>query len=90
VHDRLVRPGRLSLHRFAELFSSGPAHAFGLPGGTLATGSPGDVTIFDPAARWSVNPGSFRSLSRNTPFAGFELTGRCAATIVGGRIAWRA
>jgi len=90
VYDRLVAAGRLSLKRFAELFSAGPARAFGLPGGTLAPGAPGDVTVFDPSARWTVDPASFRSLSRNTPFGGWALTGRPAATVVGGRIAWRA
>jgi dihydroorotase len=90
VHDRLVRTGRLSVPRFAEVFSAGPARAFGLAGGSLAPGSPGDVTLFDPAARWTVDPGSFRSLSRNTPFAGWELMGRPAATVVGGRLVWRA
>jgi dihydroorotase len=90
VHDRLVVAGRLSLQRFAQLFSAGPARAFGLPGGMLAPGAPGDVTLFDPSARWTVDPASFRSLSRNTPFGGWKLTGRPAATIVGGRIAWRA
>ncbi len=90
VYDRLVTKGRLSLRRFAELFSRGPARAFGLPGGSLAPGSPADVTLFDPAARWTVEPASFRSLSRNTPFTGWELTGRPVATVVGGRIAWRA
>jgi len=89
VHDRLVKPGRLTLARFVELFSAGPARCFRLPGGTLTPGSPGDVTLFDPAARWTVDPALFRSLSRNTPFAGWELTGRPAATVVAGRIVWR-
>lgn len=90
VFDRLVRPGRLTLARFAEVFSAGPARCFGLPGGSLAAGAPADVTLFDPSAAWRVEPASFRSLSRNSPFAGWELTGRPAATIVGGRIVWRA
>ena len=38
VYDRLVSRGKLSLERFAALFSAGPAKAFGLPGGTLAAG----------------------------------------------------
>lgn len=90
VHDRLVAPGRLSLRRFAELFSVGPAKAFGLPGGTLAPGSPGDVTLFDPQKRWTVDPAGFVSLGRSTPFAGWELLGAPAATIVGGRVVWSA
>jgi len=89
VHDRLVRRGRLSLTAFARAFSAGPAKAFGLPGGSLARGSPANVTLFDPEARWSVDPSRFESLSRNTPFAGWELVGLPAATIVEGRIVWR-
>jgi dihydroorotase len=87
--DRLVAPGRLSVTRFAELFSAGPARAFGLPGGTLTPGSPADVTIFDPARRWTVDPSRFASLGRSTPFAGWDLVGAPAATVVGGRVVWR-
>jgi dihydroorotase len=90
VHDRLVCSGRLPLERFAFLFSTGPARAFSLPGGTLAPGAPADVTVFDPNARWTVEPRAFRSLSRNTAFAQWEAIGRPAATIVGGRVVWRA
>lgn len=89
VHDRLVRRGKLSLAGFVRAFSAGPAKAFGLPGGTLVPGSPANVTLFDPEARWAVDPARFESLSRNTPFAGWELIGRPAATIVEGRVAWR-
>lgn len=89
VYDALVRTGRLSLRRFAELFSAGPASAFGLPGGTLAPGGPADATLFDPERRWTVDPSRFESLSRNTPFAGRELAGAPAATVVGGRVVWR-
>lgn len=89
VHDRLVTTGKLSLARFAEVFSAGPARAFGLPGGTLAPGSPANLTLFDPTSRWTVEPSRFESLSRNTPFAGWELVGVVAATIVEGRIVWK-
>jgi len=89
VHDRLVAKGKLSLTRFAQVFSAGPAKAFGLPGGTLSPGSPADVTVFDPQRRWTVDPSGFLSLSRNTPFAGWDLTGAPAATIVAGTIVWR-
>src|SRR5262249_32663212 len=52
VWDRLVAPGKLEVARFASLFSAGPARAFALPGGTLAPGSPADVTLFDPKRAW--------------------------------------
>lgn len=89
VHDRFVVSGRLPLSRFVELFSTGPARAFGLPGGTLTPGSPADVTLFDPAGRSTVDPSRFVSLGRSTPFAGWELVGRPAGTIVGGAVVWK-
>ena len=89
VYDGLVAGGKLTLSRFAEVFSAGPAKAFGLPGGTLSVGSPADITLFDPKRRWKVASANFLSLSRNTPFEGREMTGAPAATIVGGRVIWR-
>jgi dihydroorotase len=69
--------------------SLNPARAFGLPGGTLAEGSPADVTVLDPEMRWTVNAADFLSLSRNTPFGGWELRGRAAATVVGGEVVFQ-
>ena len=89
VFDRLVARGRLPLERFAALFSAGPAKAFGLPGGTLTVGSPADVTLFDPEARWKVDPQRFVSKGRSTPFAGWELVGAPVATIVAGTVVWQ-
>ena len=64
--------------------------ALGLPGGTLAEGGPGDVTILDLEREVVVEPRKFRSRSRNCPFAGWELTGAAAATVVGGEVKYRA
>jgi dihydroorotase len=89
VHDRLVARGRLALERFVWLLTAGPARALGLPGGTLSAGSPADVTLFDPQARWKVDPEKFLSKGRSTPFAGWELIGAPAATIVAGRVVWQ-
>jgi dihydroorotase len=89
VYDRLVRTGRLSLRRFAEVFSSGPARALDLPGGTLALGAPANVTLFDPQCRWRVQASRFESLSRNTPFEGWDCVGAPAATVVEGRLVWK-
>jgi len=83
--DRLVRPGVIGLPRLVELLSSGPARVFGLPGGTLVPGSPGDVTIFDPERKVTVSAARFRSRARNTPFDGWKLRGAPVLTIVGGR-----
>ncbi|HEX6938289.1 MAG TPA: dihydroorotase [Longimicrobiales bacterium] len=85
----LVEPGVIDLARLVERMSCAPARAFRLPGGTLRTGSPADVTVFDPTEEWTVDPEAFVSKSRNTPFAGWTLRGRAVYTIVGGRIVWK-
>jgi dihydroorotase len=86
----LLRPGVLSLPQMVEAMSCRPARVFNLPGGTLAPGALGDVTVFDPDRRWVVHPGAFRSKGRNTPYAGMELVGQARLTVVGGRIVFRA
>ncbi|MDD5306499.1 MAG: dihydroorotase [Deltaproteobacteria bacterium] len=82
---QLVEEGVLTPPRLVEVMSCAPARAFGLPGGTLAPGSIADVTLIDPAARHVVDPSTFCSKGRNTPFAGRRLPGRAVRTIVAGR-----
>jgi dihydroorotase len=81
---RLVVPKRLTLPELIRRMSTEPARVFHLPGGTLRRGAAADVVVFDPAARWMVDPARFHSKSRNTPFGGHELQGRVERTIVGG------
>jgi len=88
--DRLVGAGLLELPQLVALFSTNPARVLGLPGGTLAPGSPADITLLDLAKRRTVDAGRFESRSRNTPFGGWALRGWPAMTIVGGRVAWKA
>lgn len=88
--EHLVRPGRLGLVRLIELLTSGPARVLGLPGGTLAPGSPADVTVIDLERAATIEPRSFRSKSRNTPFGGWPVTGGAVLTIVAGRVVFEA
>jgi dihydroorotase len=88
---KLHREHKIPLTHIVELFTAGPARVFDLRGrGSLARGSFADVTIFDPKKRWTFEVAKSRSLSHNTPFDGWQLTGKVVATIVGGKIAYRA
>jgi len=88
---KLHREHKISLARIVELFTAGPARVFDLRGrGSLGRGSFADVTIFDPKARWKFDAANSHSLSRNTPFDGYQLTGKVIATIVRGNIVYRA
>jgi dihydroorotase len=86
--DRLVRPGIITLSRMVELLSSRPARILKVEGGTLAKGARADVTLLDLERPFRVEPQSFLSKGKSTPFAGWELTGRAVRTIVGGTTVW--
>jgi dihydroorotase len=82
---RLHVAKRVPLRRIVELFTAGPARCFDFRGrGSLARGSFGDVTIFDPKKKWTFEATKSRSKSKNTPFDGWAMTGKVMATIVGG------
>jgi dihydroorotase len=88
---KLHREHRIPLTRVVELFTAGPARVFDLPHrGSLAKGDFADVTIFDPKKRWTFEAAKSRSLSHNTPFDGWQFTGKVAATIVDGKIVYQA
>ena len=86
----LVAPGTIDYPTLVEKMSVAPARIFRLPGGTLRRGAPADVTVFDPAREWVVDPSRFVSKGRNSPWAGRTLTGRVLYTLVDGRLVHRA
>jgi dihydroorotase len=80
---------KLTLWRIVELLSTNPAKIFGLTGrGTLAKGAHADVTVFDPKKKWTFDASRSLSKSRNTPFDGWNFTGRAVATVVGGKMVY--
>jgi dihydroorotase len=88
---KLHRDHKISLSRIVELLTAGPARVFDLRGrGSLARGNHADVTIFDPKKKWTFEAAKSQSLSHNTPFDGWQFTGKVVATIVGGKVVYRA
>jgi dihydroorotase len=87
--DRLVHTGRIGLARMVELLSTNPARILKVPGGRLDEGAPADITVLAPDLAVTVESATQRSLSKNMPFEGWTLRGGVAATIVGGRLAYR-
>jgi dihydroorotase len=87
---KLHREQKIPLPRIVELFTAGPARVFDLRGrGSLVRGNFADVTIFDPKKRWTFEAARSRSLSHNTPFDGWQFTGKVVATIVSGKFVFR-
>jgi dihydroorotase len=85
----LVETGLIDLPTLIQRMSATPARIFNLPGGTLKRGATADVVVLDPAAEWVVEPATFFSKSRNTPFTGRRLRGRAEVTIVRGQVVYQ-
>lgn len=90
VWTELVLPGYLTVPQAVARMSAAPAGILVLPVCNWQPGCPADITVFDPAAGWVVEPDSLASKSRNTPFAGRRLQGRVTMTIVEGRVVYSA
>lgn len=86
IEETLIAPGHLTWLQLLEKLTVGPARILRKPLGTLAEGAIADVTVFDPEARWTIEPRLFRSKSRNSPFARRSVRGRIRYTLVGGEI----
>ncbi len=90
VSTLMVATGRMTWADVARVMSVAPARIGRIDSGPqaqgrpLTAGEPATITLVDPAARWSVDPTALQSLSRNTPFAGLELTGRVVGTFLRG------
>ncbi len=82
---KLVNDNVISIERLIETMSKNPARIIGIDN-DLKSGVNADITIIDTDCNYIVDVDSFFSLSRNTPFNGFEMKGRAILTMVGGRV----
>lgn len=80
----LIETGVLTWPQMLEKMTVNPAKILGIPRGTLQVGQKADVTVIDPNVAWTIDVNQFRSKSRNSPFHGWKVKGRAAATIVRG------
>ena len=84
----LVHKNLLDLKTVITCFTVNPAKILGLDKGSLSVGKDADITILDLEREYKVDAKNFKSLSKNSPFIGWNLKGRPAATIVGGKIVY--
>lgn len=85
----LVHRGRLPLETVIERFTVGPAAVLNLARPTLEAGAVADLTVIDPDHSFVIDPATFYSKSRNTPYGDRRVKGAAVMTIVGGRIRYR-
>lgn len=91
VVETMVNPGLLTWRDVARVMSEAPARIVGLPdqGRPLEVGEPANLTVVDPAARWTVKGPDLASRSDNTPYADMELPAVVTATLLRGKITAR-
>jgi dihydroorotase len=84
----LVLKNVISLSQMVEKFSVNPRRILNLPPVTVAEGSVANLTLIDPALPWVVDPRTFKSKSKNSPFGGRRLTGKPMGVMNHGRVYW--
>ena len=83
VYTYLVKPGLVPLETVVNALTVNPRTRFGLPLGE-------DFSVWDLEDRYTIDPETFLSLGRATPFAGMEVQGRNLLTVCGGKAVWQA
>ena len=84
VYTKLVKEGILTLEKVIELMAVNPRNRFGLPDIDLTN----NYAVWDLAAQYEINPETFISMGKATPFAGEKVYGRCVKTVIDGKTVW--
>ncbi len=86
---KLVDTGVMTLAEVVGALSWRPARIAGLDaaghGLPIVAGNPANLCVLDPAEQWVVDPDRLASRSRNTPFAGWKVSGRVRHTVLRGQ-----
>ena len=88
LYTGLALTGRAPLATMLRAMTDTPRARFGLPPAGIEPGA-GDFAIFDLDETFAIDPETFLSKGRATPFAGWRVRGKCMETYVGGNCVWR-
>ncbi len=87
LYTNLVCKWVISIERLVALMAENPRRIFGIEGG-LEVGRRADITIFDLDKEYDIDPETFLSKGRATPFEGWRVKGECLLTVAAGKIAY--
>ncbi|MBM6829244.1 dihydroorotase [Anaerotignum lactatifermentans] len=88
LYTELVKKGVLTLEQLIHLMHTNPSRRFGI-GSPLAEGMPADLTVYNLNESYTIDPETFLSKGRSTPFAGWNVWGKCKMTMYHGNIVWQ-
>ena len=83
MYTHFVKTGKMTLDRLVELMAVNPRKRFGISRGC-------DYSIWDLEAEYAIDPEEFLSMGRATPLAGWQVNGKCIATVCDDKIVYRA
>ncbi|MFC5597633.1 dihydroorotase [Deinococcus cellulosilyticus] len=89
MYTRFVKTGKISLEKLLDLFTAGCARVMNWEVPSLEEGAVADVVLLDLENSKAVDPKSFKSKARFSPWAGDELYGWPVLTLVNGRVAFQ-
>ena len=81
LYTYLVKQDIITMDRLLELLLTNPRKRFNIPMGC-------DFSIWDLRQTYYIDPAEFQSMGRSTPFEGWKVSGRCLATVCGGKLVW--
>ena len=82
----LVKTGILTPSELINKMSLKPAEILGIDKGSLEVGKAADITIIDTEKTYAIDPNTFVSKGKNTPFTGMEVSGEVVYTLINGKI----
>ena len=88
LYTYLVRTGILTLEQLMKVMHDNPCKRFHV-GSDIMEGQPADFTVFDLNDSYIIAPDDFLSKGRATPFAGWQVYGRCRMTVCSGKIVYQ-
>ena len=84
LYTGLVKTGVITLEKLIDLMSIKPSERFDVEHG-IEVGAPADLTVYDLDEEYVIDPDTFATKGRFTPFEGRKVFGRCIATYVDGK-----
>ncbi|OIJ09833.1 dihydroorotase [Anaerobacillus arseniciselenatis] len=89
LYTHFVEKGIISLNELVALLTSKPCEVFELPYGTIQVGKKADITAVNLDDVEKIDPTTFLSKGKNTPFVNWECKGWPVLTMVNGEVVWK-
>jgi len=89
LYTKLVREGILPMEQLIDLLTEKPNRRFRIPAKMPDERDPAPTfTVWDLDTPYEIDPAAFLSKGRSTPFAGWQVYGKCVMTVMDGKVVY--